>query len=347
MRRAGAAALNALYVLVVLAIAAFVYLQFLRTSGIGVNGKATFEKMLTGTAYKPYVYRQLLPATANLLAPYVDGMAALRLGRRLENIVEDRFFRAQLNGRLYPRQVILILLMMYLSLTGFAGALFFLVRDFGYSRFIQYALPPAALLASMVYFGFGYMYDFTHIFLFTLGLWLMHRRAWGPYLLVFAIGVANKETTILLTVVFVIYHWSRMRRPRLLALTAAQLAIFAAIQGGLRYRFRGNEGGAVEWHFPDVVATFRELGAHSPGLLLAWAAILALIAVLIIRGWKQKPGLMRCGLWLLPLFLPLLVFWAYPLEIRDALELFPVIAILVLPAPGLSPPLPARGGDLH
>jgi hypothetical protein len=319
----------------------FVFVTFLRVSGIGLNGKATFEKVLTGTAYRPYIYRQLLPAAANLAAPLLDGPSALRLGRRLETVLGDRFFRARLNGRLYPRQVILILAMMYLSLVGFAVASWAFVRHLGYGFRTRYLVPLALLLASTVFFGFGYMYDFTLLFLFVLGLWCMSGEAWAVYLIAFAVATLNKETALFLVLVFVVHFWKRLAPQKFLALAVAQLGIFALIEGALSYRFRKNPGGQFEWHFPDQLATFQELAAHSPWLLALWAAIIVSIGVLVIRAWARKPAFLRSSLSMLPLLVLLFVFFAYPLEIRDFLEVFPIVAILMLPPPagGLQGPL--------
>ena len=324
---------NLIYAVLVLALALIVFILFLRTSQIGVNGKATFEKVLTGTAYRPYIYRQLLPIAASALSPYVDGMWALRLGRQSERVLGDRFFRGQLNGRLYPRQVVLILAMMYLSLAAFPATMWFLARELGYGWKARYLMPVAALLTTTVFFGYGYMYDFTVLFLFTLGLWLMYRRAWIAYLLVFALGTLNKETTLFLVLIFALYYWHRLPRRRLWSLTAAQLGIFALIQGALRYRFRNNPGATVEWHLPDQIATYQGIFMHAPWWMAASLVGLALIALAVIRSWKQKPEFLRVALTPLPFFVVLMLLWGYPLEGRAAMEMLPVLALLMLPPP--------------
>jgi hypothetical protein len=343
--RTASLAWKLVYWSLILVLSLLVFVLFLRTSGIGINGKATFEKVLTGTAYRPYIYRQLLPAVANLAAPLIDGPAALRLGRRLEDVLGERFFRARLNGRLFPSQVVLLLAMMYLSLVGFAVTTWFFLRDLGYRRSVRYLMPPAMLLASTVFFGFGYMYDFALLFLFTMGLWLMYRQSWAAYLLVFAVGTLNKETTVFLGLIFVVYFWSRLARPRFLGVGAAQLGIYALIQGFLRYRFRNNPGDHVEWHLPDQIAAFQHIGANTPWLLIIWASTIAGIAILVIHKWRRKPAFLRASLAILPFFLVLFIFFAWPLEIRDLLEVFPVIAILILPPPAEAPEgaLPVSG----
>jgi hypothetical protein len=323
------------YWILVCVLAFCLFIRFLTTSGIGVNGKATFEKALTGTAYRPYAFRVLLPTLANALAPYVDGRWALKMGRQSEIILGERFFRARLNGRLYPRQVVLLLCMMYLSLLGFLAAFQGFVSALGFGPKSKYLLPIAVLLVLPAFFGFGYMYDFTLLFLFTLGLWLMATQHWSAYLLVFVLGALNKETTIFLTLVFLIYYWPRMPRARWVSLASIQVATWVLIQAILHYHFRNNPGGALEWHFDDQVATYANLASTRPGLLMAWIASLALICVLVLHNWRKKPSFPRTALTILPFFLFLFVFWAYPLEIRDLYEALPILAVLMLPAPSM------------
>ena len=205
-------AIKAVYWILILVIAMIVFVYFLRTSGIGINGKATIEMALTGRAYRPYAYRVLLPMTANFLAPLLQRKDALQLGIESETMLGSKFFRARLDGRLYPREVILILIMMYLSLAGFAITMWHLIKELGYGSRIRYIVPPVLLLASTVFFGFGYLYDFSTLLFFSLGLLLMVRQKWGWFLFIFTLGTLNKETTIFLYPVFALYFWNRMPR---------------------------------------------------------------------------------------------------------------------------------------
>jgi hypothetical protein len=208
-----------------------------------------------------------------------------------------------------------------------------LVRDLGYSRRYQLLMPPAALLATTIMFNFGYMYDFTVLFLFTLGLWLMYRQAWVAYLLVFALATLNKETTLLLLLIYALYYWRRLPRLRFLVLGVAQLGVFALIQGALRYRFRNNPGSALEWHWPDQVAAYQRVLIEDTWLLVIWGLCLAVIVALMIRGWNQKPAFMRLALAPVIILVPLWFLWGYPFEIRNLMEALPVVTILMLPAP--------------
>ncbi len=330
-------AIKALYWILVLGVALIPFIYFLRTTRFGSNPKATIEMSLTGTAYRPFAYRVLVPMTANFLSPILQRRAALRLGIEAETIVGERFFRAGMNGRLYPREVWLILIIMYLSLAGFAITMWLFVKELGYSLQIRYIAPPFLMLGATIFFRYGYLYDFTLMFLFSLSLLLMLRAQWLAYLAVFSLGTLNKETTIFLYLVFAVYFFRRMPRGRFILLSVMQLGIYALIQGTIRFVFRNNPGNTMEYHFYDQIAYSKELAAIHPGLLIYWAAAMANIAILVVHNWDNKPEFLRAALWIAPFFLALFFLLGYPTEVRDLVEVYPVVAILMFPPPTIAP----------
>jgi hypothetical protein len=201
---------------------------------------------------------------------------------------------------------------------------------------IRYAAPPVLLLASTVFFGFGYIYDFSTLFFFSLGLLLMARREWGWFLFIFAIATLNKETTIFLYLVFALYFFNRMPRRNFILLSACQLGLYALIQGIIRFMYRNNPGDALEWHFSDQIPQYTAIAEKTPLLLVVWGAALIMIAILVAYKWRRKPEFMRIAFAIFPFFLFLFIFWAYPLEIRDLLEVYPILAILMLPPPAIT-----------
>lgn len=322
---------KALYWAAVLAVSVFVFIHFCTTSGVGGHGPAKVERVLTGTADRPYVFRVLLPLVANALAPLLDERTALYIGIESERVLGERFFQARLNGAVYPRQAILILFMMYLSLVGFAIAMWFLVGSLGYAPRVQYASPHILLLGSMIFMQFGYIYDLTALFLFSLGLLLLLRQQWVAYIVVFVCTTLNKETSIFLVLIFALYYSRRLPRRSLIVLSAVQLAGYGLIQGIIRYVFRNNPGQALQWHWEDQVSTLRQLAVNSPLQLLYGSAVLVILAMLVAYGWRSKPVFLRTAILILPFFVVLFFLWGYPLEIRAMFEVYPVVAILLLP----------------
>lgn len=319
------------YWVVVLAVALFVFIVFLKAGVIGISPK--IKTILDGTSPRPFVYRVLLPMTANFFSPILRSRDALSVGTSFEKMIGSRIFTLRLNGRAYPREVVLIFIMMYVSLVGFSITIWHFLTALGYSSPIRYGAPPLMLLGAIFFFGFGYIYDFSTLFLFSLGLFLMSRQNWFWFLVVFALGTLNKETTIFLSLVFGVYFIGRLPRRQFIALLVTQLGIYGIIQGIIRFTYRNNPGYAIEWHLPDQVPAYVSIAQHTPYLLVVWGAACIIITFLVIKKWNEKPLFVRVALAILPFFLVLFIFWAYPLEIRDLLEVFPVVAILMLPPP--------------
>lgn len=328
-----------LYWTAVLLIGAGVFLFFLMQSGVGTFPPASFRRMLSGTADRPYVYRHLLPLAAHLLSPVLPKQSARQIEKASETILGAGFFREKLDGTSYPSETVLILIMMYAALIGFAITMRRFVRDLGYSSRVQFLFPPMVLLGSAVFFlGFGRMYDFPLLLFFSLGLYLMYREAWAWYLLVFACGTLNKETTILLYPAFALYFFSRMPRRKFVVLSGCQFGIYVMIQGIIRFVFRDNSGAPVEWHFHDWITQLGAIAKTAPYLPALWAVVLLVTTIAVLHQWPNKPAFIRLALSILPVFVILLVVWGFPLEIRGMLEVYPIVAILVLPPPIVGTP---------
>lgn len=325
-------------------LAGLLLIYFCRVSGVGGHGPAKIERLLAGRADRPYIYRALLPVAANLLSPLLDPRLAARIGAVAERALGENFFLRRFDGAEYPSQAVLILVMMYLSLVGFGAVAFQFLADLGYFPWVRYLGAVALLLGTALFMQFGYIYDFTTLFMFSLGLLLMFRLQWGAYMVVFALGTLNKETTIFLSLICVLYYWHRLSRRRLLGLLSIQLAMYGLVQGMLRFVYRQNPGSAALWHYPDQVAAIKALALSDPFRLILMSLILMMVAALIVYRWSQKPRILRTGLAVLPMFLVLFMLWGYPNEIRVMLEVYPIVAILVVPPQLMLPAFP-DGGD--
>jgi hypothetical protein len=326
----------------VLLVALFVFIQFCRTSGVGDHGPAKLNRLVTWTADRPFAYRVLLPLIANTVSPFIDPGFALAAGQRSERLLGEGFFYKTFDGRTYPQQALVILGLMFLSVLGFAISMQSFVKELGYRHGIQLLAPPVLLLGSMPFMEFGYVYDWPNAFLFSLGLLLMLQRRWVAYLAVFLCATLNKETSVFLTLPFAIFFFTRLSRRAFWLLLSGQLAAYGLIQALIRSSFQENQGAAVQWHLPDQLLEMRR-AMGDPLQLLVSLVPLILIVVLVLRGWSRKPQFLRDGLVLLPVFFILYVLWGYPSEIRVMLEVYPVVAVLMLP-PGALIQLPAGIG---
>ena len=209
----------------------------------------------------------------------------------------------------------------YLSLVGFGWVLVrFLSAFYWFPAPFVYAfslLGVAGLPALFTYHN--YIYDPPQLFLFTLSLVLLARQQWPAYLVLLALTSLNKETSVLLILVYVLYYHDKLGR-RFWGLLLAQLGIFVAIKLGLTAIFAASPGNVVEFHLGHNL--------FPPHSSLAEFTALVLIIVVIAHDWRNKPEFVRCGLAMLAPLLLLNFFFGLLEEYRDYYEVYPVILVL-------------------
>ena len=302
--------------------------SFLHFDSINFLPHAAYADMVYGKAWKPFVYRTLLPTTVRAIASPIPSAArhAFNQDARQITFVSNEFqlMRWDLD---YVAEYALGVLLMYGSLLGFVMALHFLLTSLydapdWFARAVQFAalagIPP-------LFHYINYVYDFTTLFLFTLGLALMVRRRWPAFLAVYALACLNKETTILLTMIFALHFVRHAGLDRALygRLIVAQLAIFSAIKLALGFIFRANPGSFVEFHLDHTIEL---LSGHAS---LTNFIIWLVIALLVFHQWLRKPAFLRRGALILIPLLILTAFLGFLDELRDYYEVYPIVVLLI------------------
>jgi hypothetical protein len=307
------------YWLAILLLSLIVFSLFLFVSNISSFDRGSIGGMVYGFAYRPYVYRTLLPSIIRLLTPLVpEGVVAIALQNPLVAIALSRF-----STTVYLRESLLMLGGMYLSLLGFIVALRLLMRAVRFTEWAVSWVPVVCLLLLPSVFPDGKFYDFPTLFLFTLGLVLLVQQRWSAYLPTYTLACINKETAILLALVFAVYCYQRVARRSFAYLLSAQLVVFAVTRLWLMWVFRDNPGQVVEFHLPEHLAATM---ASPQALLLPVAGL----AVLIGYRWREKPVFLRNALIIgVPLGI-LHLFFGAPYEIRNYLEVLPITLLLVV-----------------
>ncbi len=183
------------------------------------------------------------------------------------------------------------------------------------------ALSAFALMPLM--FENEHIYDIPALFLFTLALALMQRERWKTFLWVFTLASLNKETSILLTVVFGAVYWKQRDR-KFWSLSAAQIAIYSVVRAAVMFAFRSNPGVVMETHFfLHVSAIWR----NPVGSLILFA-FLGFVLYAISKGFKTSPLFLRRAIVILPILYILYLVGGAPFEIRVFYEAFPIIFLL-------------------
>lgn len=292
---------------------------------------AKFVDMVYGRAHKPFVYRVLLPTIVREVREAVPDP----LNYDAHGKIYARF-PALYGGMLYLgweleylTEYATAVALMYAALLGFLIALMRLTRAlYSAPESVEFGVGIAAVWILPVFFvqGTHYVYDLPQLFIFTSLLLALARRRWGLFYALFLVGLLNKETTVLATVICAIYLWDRMPRARVVGHLVAQSAMFVAYKSLLWWVFRSNPGGVVENHFWINVYNGL-LRPHDLNSVVTVAALAGLVAY----GYPHKPTLLRRALVIaVPMGLLYAVFGTYG-EIRVFYELFPIVLLLSLP----------------
>ena len=297
--------------------------------GMNPNVHASVHDMIHGTAYAPFVHRVLPSLIIRSTLACIPEAALTRADQwgmrqpKIRWLLEA--IRFDVN---YPVEALLVLSLTYLSLLGFLWASRYLCTGIYRTALAVQDLFVLAVLAGLpLFFSYcNYLYDFPALCLFTLGLALLIRRRWRRFLVVYLLAALNKETTILLTLVFVLHYWRApaLPRRRFWAVLLAQLVLFGAVKGALMLVFRDHPGTPIEWHLLDH--NYDILSSYSLTALFGWCGVI----LLTCTHWPAKPVFLRRALWIAPILVGLTLFCGYLDELRDYYEAYPIVALLLL-----------------
>jgi hypothetical protein len=218
--------------------------------------QASFEKMVDGTADRPYVYRQLLPTLANWIDASTPASIKARIltpqGYRL-NFVLNQVIRSPLAQNPVYGLRYRILYILCFGFTFLASvSLYLAARTAGNSHYVALLVTVAFMLfMPWVLSVGGYYYDFPELAFFALSFWMAHRFQWWWLIPVVILATWNKESFLL--TIPVLYPLIRQRLTKWKALLAtgvlglSSLGIYFYVHN----RFRLNPGGTVEVHFAE------------------------------------------------------------------------------------------------
>ncbi|MCZ2121229.1 MAG: hypothetical protein LC108_03075 [Anaerolineales bacterium] len=266
--------------------------------------RLALSQLMDGTAYKPFVYRILVP-TITKIAILVFPLPAT----------------------LYASILIFAFLLGFIVCIRSFSSIFWKkaeINDFVGALSIP-MLTPFMLTNRHVY-------DFSTLFLFSAGLMLMAQKKWGYFLIVYTLACLNKETTLFLSLIFLYYFRQNFKKPIYWKLLFFQAIIYTSIRALIMWRFSNNPGVMMENHFYDH---FSSALVPSPKLILGYVSYLILMIIAVRTRWKEKPVFLREALSILaPLMFVLYLLGSYPFEIRTFYEIYPLLILLASPILG-------------
>lgn len=300
----------------------FIYLLYIKISRLGFGEYASLGDLIEGSARRPFVYRVFLPHSASALAKILP--IKIQASAFQPPFLRETFLRLSEKG--YPEEAFLVLLFIFFSLAGFMYIEKKFLADLGFSKEAQLALPTLLLFLSMPFTAhFGYIYDIPQLFLFTTSLWLLYRQKWGWYLFLFLLTTLNKETSILLTLLYIFYFYPRLEKKHFIKILFWQLFIYFVLRSFLLITYRQNPGYIVYLAYLRHIEQYKT----QPILLMITIFFFASIYALIRKNWKAKSPFLKTAT-IIPLLMILLFFiGGMPMEFRVFLETIPIVGVLM------------------
>ena len=338
------------YVVVAAAVMNGFYTKWRLNDGHAALG---LTQMVEGTAYRPYVYRQFVPALANGIQSLLPPSTVARLSERLAEPrrVDSRSglaMRYPGSEALMPAVTLRYHLVYYLTFAALLTSLFVMRRvalQAGAGAAAATIAP--ALLAMVVPFFLtegGFFYDFVELmFIMSAVLLALGASRQTPVRLCALVALAglatwNKEAFFFFTPA--LYPLLRRNLPRLHAagVVGVLLLVSGCVYLALRLRYAGNPGSTVDYQLWDNLRFYVDPGnwlrtENTYGVLLPRGfSIVSMLAFagIAIHGWTRLPQPLRWHARLaLAINLPLFLLFCSPGEMRNLSMLYPSLLCLL------------------
>lgn len=276
---------------VLLAVVAAMALEYI---GFAIDHPEYSRAIVMGQDDRPYVYRALVPFVARCLT-----WTGMRADVALTVVVVSSAI-----GLVYG--------LIYFFSSQMQDDI---LRWFVWSAF-------GVLVFMLVFFIRRKSYDLSTAMFFAFGLGMMAQRKWNEYFALFAFANVNRETSVLLMVVWGIYALGDkgLRGKGYWVALGYQGYLFMVIRICLMVIFANNPGVAMLIRPIENLRLF----AAEPG----WAVVHWIIwGAILVSGFRfHVPGVARVAFWvLMPALTLMYLVMGVSFEIRVFAELFPVI----------------------
>jgi hypothetical protein len=318
----------------------------------GDDNWAGIVQMLDGTAHRPSIYRQLLPATANYLDRIVPQSTKTAL-KNWEASDDDLLLYAisqspTANDPQYFFRYLVIYCETFLFALLAVYAMYLVCTALDLP-------PPAAVFAPVILILLlpylmtqgGFFYDYAELAFFALAVWIALRFRWGWLIPIAALGTWNKESFLLFLPT--LYPFLRRNSSQLaaatrtLALAAVSLAVLLPIRIHFAHNLSGYSGSWWQAQLEFFLHPRNLLFAteETYGIRIVGACTLlplALIAWTAVRNWKHLPhDLQQHARIAAAINIPLYLLFCNPGELRNFSMLYLTLLLLIAVALGGTP----------
>lgn len=335
------------FLAVYVVLSAYALTHFLKVTLLGdAYYRSAYGKMVEGKAWKPFVYRALVPGVTraiNLATPasvkesVTEGISGMLKNSRIAKRLgwPKKLFPENANN--YARMVTILIL--YGCLWGYVIFMYKMgTALFPGTTAIRYFAPAFALLAISSFSTrpwTQYIYDIPVLFLASGCYYFMLFKRFRWYIAFFTLACLNKETTIFILIFFAIWFYKKLDRETYFGLLAMQVMLYAIIKLALTMIFKHNPGPFLDYSLYMMIQGELLATANYPRILGV-----AMIFLLLTYRWQQKTDFLKTVFWIFPLMYVAFIIYGRPGEYRVFFDILPLIVLLathtLMDASGLS-----------
>lgn len=296
------------------------------------NERFDLVHLLDGTAEKPWAFRVLVPfIVRNAHANLPDSVRDALSNDRIVMKVKERYWGQPTDGSEIPIQAEKYVLLVLLVFSAYMGLLYLLraltTEMVGTSSpFASFAPVGFALFLPLTFVNGAYFYDSFELLFIAAFVFCLRRHHVLPAALVVALATLNKESNLLLPVIFLplfLLHKSRSAAIKLFSVLQLSAACAYIV---VRYVASANAGGAALFQLSSNMAFWSDLRSYFLFFGLYNAVIpvprglniltVSLVAILFCwnrqRDWIFWSLIMAAGV-----SLPLFLLFCYHDELRN------------------------------
>lgn len=285
-------------------------------------------QVLEGTAYRPFVYRQLVPQLANAVDRVLPAAARESLTSVFARFgpAHDFVRATDAANPLYSVRYHVVYALGFLALWAALFALRAVCIDASGSALAGTLAPAAFMLALPFLLSVGgYFYDFFEILFLALGALAAGRGSFVGLLTATVMGTLNKESYIFFLPALYPLLAHRPARSGAGHLASA-IGLAAVISIAVRVAYRDLPGGMAQLHLLQNIKTYidprsyfeleQTYGVIGPGGLSV--VFIAVVIYVVARAWPEmRRPWQRHMAWAAAINLPLFLVFCYRGELRN------------------------------
>lgn len=296
--------------------------------------QASVERLVNGTADRPFVYRQLVPQ----MVRFVDSLVSeeilqsvskpafklyLDTTKRMKRLTERKKRSLENIKDKHVKYWFIASCITLLFLCGYGMCTFLLARHFYEQPIAPYvAIIIAYSIIPIGLFRAAHPYDMSVLFFIAACFYAIIKHELFWLIALFLLASINKETSVY---VILLYALLAKKDTNYIKIIIALFAIWAAVTLWTHVIYADNRGVAITMHW------FKVDYIQRLGVSLSFNKMATLFATffIIMYKWDEKPLLVRRSMWVVAVSIIAWILFGIISEMRAMYEAYPFLVLML------------------